>query len=542
MQPRPRGIARRFFFTSLGAILCFAPAARGGAQSYARLDLGGALEVGGEAERYARMLQIAGLTALTPWSIQPFTPTQNVLLRPKGAHPWSSRFGWSDSGRVAILRPSARLIANSAFPFQVGNGPTWDGRGLTGEIQAGAAAQWGPLHVQIAPLAFAAQNASFPLAPNGQSGNGQYADPRFPGNIDAPQRFGDATYARLTPGSSSAVVDAFGIVAGLSTAPNRWGPEREYPLVLGPNAGGFPSIYFGTSAPWDLWLFKVHGRLVYGRLGQSGFAPVETTDLRLGEGIVGVIEPRGAPGLEIGVSRFLHRPWDDRSFAALARPFSRAIGAEAVTAENGVGSIFARWALPGAKSEFYGEFYKEDYANAFHNGAGSLVEYPDDLASFAFGFQHVFHGDSTRMRVLRGEIVNGESSHGQRLERGFVIPEPPYIHTDDVLQGHTLGGMILGSPEAYGGAGWRVGVDDFTPAGRRSIGLERSLRFDWLPGLASSVGVAPDVIYAVRFEMVRFAGKRDVVVTVIPAFDLNRNLVNGHTVFNLAVALSARGW
>ncbi|MGH7621529.1 MAG: hypothetical protein ACREMU_04245, partial [Gemmatimonadaceae bacterium] len=80
-------------------------------------------------------------------------------------------------------------------------------------------------------------------------------------------------------------------------------------------------------------------------------------------------------------------------------------------------------------------------------------------------------------------------------------------------------------------------------SGSRSITLERSLRFDWLPTLpANSPTVHPDVIYDVRLALLRFDGTREYGFSLIPAVDLNRNLVSGHDVFNLLAEISVRGW
>ncbi len=516
------------------------------------LGLGGAIEVGGEEERYLRVLQIAGMVPLTPWSIQPFTHAQTSALRaPRAANPWRARFDTAalhrPSGVVRVLRPEVRVIENTSFPFQDGGGPTWAGRGLTGEIQGGIATAWRNLSVQLAPLAFAAQNAPFTLAPNGQLGNLQFGDARYPLNIDAPQRFGSSVYARLTPGTSAITFDTRALVVGLSSQPQLWGPARDYPLVLGPNAGGFPMVYVGTGEPLNLWLFRIHARIVYGKLGESSFAaPVDTTTQRLGSGLVATILPRGLPGLELGGTRFIHQPWTGiPDTHTLLRPLSNGFNIDGLAVneveENQVASVFARWALPAAKAEVYGEFYREDFPGAFHRTL-SLVEKPDDLAAFTIGFQRVFEANGQRIRVLRAELVNGETSHQERGARGFTQPLPPYIHTV-VTQGHTLDGLILGSPEAYGGAGWRFGLDEFTPRGRRSITLERSLRFDWLPTVpVTGALVHPDVIYDIRAEVLRFGRGRDYGLTLIPAMDLNRNLVAQHDVYNILAEVTVRGW
>ncbi|HEY9226557.1 MAG TPA: hypothetical protein VIP11_07930, partial [Gemmatimonadaceae bacterium] len=228
------------------------------ARSQMRLDLGGFLQVGGEGERYLRVLEISGWVPHTPWSIQPFSPTQALKLRPNKPHPWSARFDGQDGAATAeglhVLRPKGRVVVNSAFPFQDGGGPTWAGRGFTGELQGGIGGSWKSVWAQLAPLAFVAQNSSFPLAPNGRTGDEQFADPRFPVNIDAPQRFGSKPYKRIAPGESFLTLDEGHVMASVISAAQQWGPARDYPLVLGPNGGGFPSVIAGTSRPVDLWL------------------------------------------------------------------------------------------------------------------------------------------------------------------------------------------------------------------------------------------------------------------------------------------------
>jgi len=553
VQPTSSSRARR---TMIVAALISFIARPAHAQEYARLDLSGFIEVGGEADRFLRVLQDAGLVPLTPWSIQPFAPTQAKKLRAAALHPWRARFDATNGAANAsdgahLLRPEARLIGNSAFPFQVGAGPTWAGRGLTGEAQLGGSASWNLAYAQVAPLVFAAQNLAFPLAPNGQTGNLRFADPRFPQNIDAPQRFGNQAYSRLDPGSSSLFFDKYGAVVGATTAPQSWGPAQDYPLVLGPSAGGFPTVFLGTSTPLNLWLFRLHTRLVYSRLSQSSFSPLDTGNTeRLGSGIVGTIEPRGLPGLEIGGARFIHNLWPGNgiSFSSeFGRPLSSGnilSHASNLLTENQVASIFARWALPAAKAEFYGEMYREDFPGQFHQSL-SLVEKPDDLSAFTLGFQRILIASDRLYRVIRGEIVNSQVSHQERETRGFNIPLPPYIHAIET-QGHTVDGLILGSPEAYGGAAWRLGIDDYSPVGRRSISLERSMRFDWLPTGATTDTtkslVHPDVIYALRLELLRFHGNADWRATVIPMIDLNRNLVAGSNVFNLAAGFTFHGW
>ena len=508
----------------VGVVVALCSATRDSAAQIApRLDLGGNIEVGGEAERYLRALQVAGRA-----------------LAPTGAHPWSARFAPANSAaQLGWLRPEGRLLFNSGFPFQSGHGPTWAGRGATAELQAGFTAQWSRVRLQFAPVAFIAQNSPFTLAPNGQSGRGSFADARFPGNIDYPQRFGSASYGRIDLGTSTLSLDLPGVAVGVSNAPQRWGPAIEYPLVLGPGAGGFPHAYIGTSAPVNLWLFKLHARLIAGTLAQSDYSAGAGD--RFASAMMFSITPRGIAGLELGFIRFFETN-DRASLRHVLRPFSGLISGQSnrsvnIAGENQTASAFMRWVLPAAGVELYGEFYREDYPGNFR----WFLEKPDDLSSYTLGLQRVFASGAQRVRVFRAELVNGELSHQERGYRGAAIPIPPYTH-GEVVQGHTQRGLLLGSPEAYGGAGWRITLDEFTERGRSTIAVERVLRFDWLPGQAANApDIHPDVLYAVRLEVLRFRGGRDYTFALVPAIDLNRNLQRGQDRFNLHASVTVRG-
>jgi hypothetical protein len=212
--------------------------------------------------------------------------------------------------------------------------------------------------------------------------------------------------------------------------------------------------------------------------------------------------------------------------------------------ENQVASAFFRWAVPHSGIEVYGEYYREDFAVEPRR----FAQYPDDYAMYVLGLHHARRIAPGRIRAFRFEIANGEISSSNRLERGSATdsgyklggPQPPYLH-GAVIQGHTNNGLFLGSPEAYGGAAWRLGVDEYDAHGRSSISLERRLRLDWLPGTSATTAPPPDLLYAVRAERMRFVGSREYSVTIIPMIDLNHNLKAGHDLFNLSVALSVRG-
>ncbi|GIW50648.1 MAG: hypothetical protein KatS3mg081_0003 [Gemmatimonadales bacterium] len=273
-----------------------------------------------------------------------------------------------------ILPVSFTAYANSSFPWGYNDGAVWQGRGLTAALSAGFAARLGPLSLVLNPVAFWAGNSSFELEPNGFTDSLRFAHGRFPTLIDAPQRFGDGPYGRVDPGQSTLALVLPGVTAGVSTANHWWGPASLQPIIFGNNAPGFRHLFLGTSEPLDLWVAKVHGRVVWGDLRQSGFTRnLPPADRRFLSGLAAVVEPRGLDGLEVGAGRIFHDPWPEEglSLALFAKPFGDPLKSQRPSLDtlnpgddpqdNGLGSLWMRWVFPEDGLEFYAEYGKEDY-------------------------------------------------------------------------------------------------------------------------------------------------------------------------------------
>ncbi|MHB1265144.1 MAG: hypothetical protein ACYC1S_12135 [Gemmatimonadaceae bacterium] len=527
--------------TFMAVAVTLGVAATASAQEPTRLDLGGGFVANGEGERYLRLLQLVGKAPRYPVAIRPWTRQEAKRLQPTADHPWASRFakdsGDADGLKTRLLRPVLGLTGNSAFPEGEGEGPVWLGRGLTAQATVGARLTWGMLDVQLAPMGFWAQNASFGLAPNGLSGADAFRDARYPRNIDAPQRFGSGSYGRIDPGYSRVAVEGRWLSGGISTMPLAWGPARDEPLVVGPGAGGFPHLFLATGEPLPIWIGAVHLKMLSGRIEQTAWSPVVAPDRsRFASGAVATFLPRGVPGLEIGFARFEHRIWTPGEVTAsdVFRPvtgiFSDPKRNRNSFSGNGYASAFVRWAVAPAGFEVYGEYGREDYAG----NVRWFLQKPDDLGNLLLGFQRVLGVSVTRMNVLRAELVNGELSSNERGQRGFEVPFPPYVHSG-VNQGHTVRGQILGSPTAFGGAGWRVALDRYGRSGRTSWVLERRLLRDWLPVPVDPSGRAPEVRYTVRGERLRFATAAwgELAGSAGLTWALNQNTVRHHDGINL---------
>ena len=271
------------------------------AQEPGPLDARWEVFVNSELDQYLRLMQLAGQSKWSPWSIRSLSRKQVEALTPENdLDPWSRRFRFEarDGPKVgwAAIRPTSAVVFNSSFPFGRNDGVVWAGKGVTAVLQAGVAAWWGPVSLTMSPVAFQSQNDAFDLKNTGRSGPLKFADPRSPRNIDRPQRFGNGRYGRVDLGESTLRIEASGITLGASTATQQWGPAVQFPLMMGGNAPGFSHVFLGSANPFSTWIGLLHARAIWGRLEESYYTERSgAAKSRFGTGVVLSFSPRGVP-------------------------------------------------------------------------------------------------------------------------------------------------------------------------------------------------------------------------------------------------------
>jgi hypothetical protein len=476
--------------------------AAGQASEGGERDLRYEATAGSDVERYLRALQVAGRAPLYPWGLRALAPREvDILLAGAAPHPWEDRLGGGEvppaRARIRAVRPLARTVYHTALPGEGNDGPVWTSRGVTVVASGGALLAAGPLTLRVEPVAFWTENRAFPLRNTPFDDERRFAHPD--GRIDLPQRFGQRAMARLHPGQSTLRLDVLGVVVGISTANQVWGPAEDLPLVLGTRGEGFPHLLAGTSTPVGVGIGSLHGRLVWGDLAQSRYSPVAGHgSRRFMTGIVGTFTPRGAEGLELGLTRFFHNAWPAggvrlRDFLQPLEAFLKSdLGDDGdgptgrQRPDNQLASVFARWVLPRGGAEVYGEYAREDHAWDLRD----LLLEPDHQSAYMLGVRHVWSRGSGLLSA-RAELVESQQSH---LLQVRAAHPPMYLHSPR-RQGHTVGGQLLGSPAALGGGGSVVAVEAFLPRGRWSVDWTRTRLhgahdFSVAPPPPDSAGVA----------------------------------------------------
>jgi hypothetical protein len=290
----------------------------------------------------------------------------------------------------------------------------------------------------------------------------------------------------------------------------------------------------------DLLIGKIHGRLFWGRLSQSDYSPMrDVQPHRFATGLVGVLVPRGLPGLEIGGGRFFHILWSDNvlSHSNLTRTLSGILKSSGATARNPTGSdpdnqlasAFFRWVFPKNGFEVYGEYAREDH----NQNMRDLLSEPDQNSGYMLGMQRAWTRSAGR-RVVRAEVLNTRIP-GLTLAREQT---QFYVHTP-VAQGHTSQGQVLGSIGGFGGGASALGFDNYSSGGRWTVSWSRIMRAEnrSLP-LSMPNAQEADVMHALSFDALRYRGRFAISYELTGVWELNRDF--GRDALNLRAASGVR--
>jgi hypothetical protein len=511
----------------------------------------GDFATGSEFEAYLRVLQISGMAPLYPWSIRAFSRREiERLVSADTTGPWKVKNRFS-TARVSAGPLVLGATFNAAYPYGGNDGPLWTGRGLTVAASGGVTGHLGPVSFSIAPMAFLAANRPFDLLPNGLTGPQAFNHGTYAGAVDLPQRFGNAPYSLLDPGTSYVRFDSRLLSVGFSTA-NEWiGPATEYPFLLSNNAPGFPHLFVGTGGPLNVWLGRVHLRATLGRLDQSDYSPVtggvryipgvESGTVRLMASAVGVFTPKGVPGLELGLARFFHVPYavGEPSASFWRKPLfvffmkNEYARGDSVGAPNQLASVFFRWAFPNSGFEVFGERGYEDQFYDFRE----FLENLDHDREYMVGFQKTLTRRADGFDVLRAELINYQLSTLAFLRRG----EGAVYRHSPLRQGHTNRGQLLGAnPGIDAAAASALAWTRYSRTGKTTFTLRRILRDQegdyYLTGVTNPKG--SDVLVAAGLERMRFGRNIDFGARIEAMDELNRNFA--YDAGNLSVQLTAR--
>lgn len=430
------------------------------------------------ATPHADLLRVAELAGHAPTHTnlieRASSPSKGFLCDSELTRPWTHTHSTYELGPLGmrLLPFYSATHYNSAYPRDHNNAGLWAGRGLATELNGGIRIQLGPLSAGVIPTLTYHQNRYFETVE--YTGSNRYSELVYPGkptSIDWPQRLGDESKTEFSLGQSYLRLDLSYLALGISNENLWWGPARRNPLLMSSTAPGFPHLFLGTSKPVYLWVGHLETELIWGRLEESPYFDNDpSNDRNLLAGIVLSFQPRGLPGLYLGGARSFIRglpPGGLSTSAWLIDPYrgvqDNPLGRDNPESDNQLVSAFARWAPPGTGFEAYFEFGREDHWADLDD----LIAEPEVSGGYTIGLQQLFPYRDGWLR-LGGELTQ-LSDPLPTLRRSLVTF---YTHSQ-LRQGYTHRGRILGAPIGPNANSQYLGLDRFTPDGRRGIYLER---------------------------------------------------------------------
>lgn len=419
------------------------------------------VEIGSEEHERLRNAELSG-TGEVAGRILYSTSALSPEPTPRGDTP----FAWG------IVAPRVRYVWNSELPSSLNDGALWAGRGSSYQVLAGVTGRVGPLFATFAPQFSRTANADFQIFTSTQPDRSAYANPwrEGPYSADIPFRFGDAPYTQFDFGQSRVGIAAGPVEAGITTEDEWWGPATRNAIVLSNNAAGVPRLFIRTARPVSTPIGDVDARWLNGVLTESlYFDQVKANDHRSFTGLAATLQPAPVPGLTIGFARGIVGEIDgpDGVWGQSLRPFHWDPGLDR---EQAV-SIIARWVFPADGIEIYGEWADHSLPESLSD----LIDRPQQSLGYTLGTQWLkpLGADSASHFRLQAEVnmLERRNPRVPQDERNFGYT------SEEIPQGYTHRGQVLGAAIGPGGSAQWLGLDYFGREARIGLGLGR-VRWD----------------------------------------------------------------
>lgn len=298
----------------------------------------------------------------------------------------------------------------SAYPYPATSNLVVSG-GFQSYISAGAFFKLGPLSIQLQPEFIFSQNSSFEQGPS-KSWNTEYLE-----------TFGFGEYSKVFPGQSSVKLNFGAFSAGVSTQNIWWGPGQFNSLLFSNNAFGFPHLTLNTRRPANTFLGSFEGQVLVGKLEGSNLPTTNVENLiddwRYLNGFLISYQPKWLKGVYFGISRVFqqYESFRGNSFSDYF-PIFDDFQKKGVF-ENGNDSgkfdqegrdqqltLFGRYVIPRAKTEFYFEYGRRDHAYDWRDAILS----PEHARAYLVGFNKLIPLKEAQSILIKAEMTQQQES------------------------------------------------------------------------------------------------------------------------------------
>ncbi len=391
------------------------------------------------------------------------------------------RYELGSTIQAGVYQPVIKITSNSDVPYGENNEAAWYGRGLNSEFTAGIWVTSDYVTATFRPQFSIHENRAFEtprFIPQDPLGQQRYIAEGIGDIIDMPYRFGPNSFNTANPGYTSIRLHYDAFEAGYSNEPLQWGPNAKYPLLLSNNAPGMKHFFLGTRRPFAIpYIGSVELKWINAFPEDSDYfdQPESYQRERYMGGINLVYSPSFIRNLHLGFGRIVHTYLEEdglsrREMGMLFDPFylnnfvRKRGNLRDVKPRYHLNSLFGRWVWPESRIEIFAEYYREDFA---WDSRDLLME-PRHNSGYALGVIKLVEAPLADFYKLHVEFTN--------MTPGFiqeVRPQNYYYTNEEIRQGHTNRGHLLGAAIGPGSNSQYISIDGYFPSGRAGIFFRR---------------------------------------------------------------------
>lgn len=404
---------------------------------------------------------------------------------------------------IQVLNPHANFSYSTNYPDGYNDGAVWEGKGLNSSFNFGFTGKKGVLSFTFAPVVYSAQNKDFDI-PSSPTKN-EFSYP-FEQRIDWVERYGDASLTKIHPGQSEIRLTYRKFSLGLSSQNFILGPSLAAPILMSNNAGGIPHFDFGTAGPIKTKIGNIDFKMFWGIMDESDyFDDNPDNDQRYITGATVGFQPKGVPGLSLGLNRVLYREMFDGDFKPIDLFASvwKTIEDPDLPNDNydQMASLMVRWKFKDYGFDAYVEFARNDFPGTFTD----LFEHPERTRGTTLGLIKTF--DLTEESLIRF-VFEHTKLNKTKMSVINRAGNPTYYVHGVIDNGYTNLGQIMGAYIGPGSNAHHLKLQYFTPKGRIGINFDR-VRFNddyFISNFSGNSSFENDIRYRVGLDYLRFIG------------------------------------
>lgn len=371
---------------------------------------------------------------------------------------------------------------NSKAPYGQNDGALWQGKGYNTSFSTGFRFEGYGFELTLKPQLSWSQNKEFEYITPAYSGSAYSGKADRYGyygvaSVDAPQRFGNSSFATFDWGDSEVRYSWNSFTVGVGTQAIWLGPAKLNPILHSNNAPSYPKIDLGLRKT-ELGNFgAIEGRVWYGRLTESEwFDNNSENNINLMAGISAAWALPGIfEGLTLGINRTMLSKWDNLSKRSLFGIFLPKLDSGFGSDKNDQRFSFSvDYLMPKSNLELYVEWgYNDYYSNLY-----KFIRYPFHTRGITAGINKAFQLKNKNSIEFLFEYTNLESSRDYELIDWVTTFYAHHI----ITQGHTNKGQWLGAGIGTGGNSQYFGIKYRTSKTGWTVFLQRrnpDLDYTW---------------------------------------------------------------